>query len=109
MEENGTLCTVCDNHELNVDSWEGFEFICSACKSEMEKAIKNIQPEEWACWTLSTEDIIAIAKNKGISLKDKSTEDIARQVKKGIQWSLDEHWESIVADSIRDSARERQT
>ena len=104
LEENGTLCEVCDNYELDVNSWEGFEAICQMCKSEMEDAIKNIKNEEWACWTLGTDDIIGIAKRKGISLINKDVDDIARLVKKGIQWSLDEQWEGIVADSIRDAS-----
>ena len=108
MEENGTLCEVCDNYELDVESWEGFEAICQRCKSGMEKAIKNIQDEEWHCWTLSTKDIIGIAKRKGISLVNKDVDDIARLVKKGIQWSLDEQWEGIVTDSIRDASLTNQ-
>lgn len=103
LEENGKLCQVCNNYEISVDKWEGFEAICQICKWDMEDTISETGHEEWACWTLSTEDIIGIAKRKGISLKDKSIEDIARRVKKGIQWALDEHWEGIVIDSIRDA------
>ncbi|MFU8767229.1 MAG: hypothetical protein ACNA7I_06150 [Candidatus Methanoperedens sp.] len=106
LKENGKLCQVCNNYETSVDKWEGFEAICQICKWDMEEAIKNIQNEEWACWTLSTDDITGIAKEKGISLAGKSIDDIARLVKKAIQWSLDEQWESIVADSIRDSKEE---
>ncbi|MDW7727969.1 MAG: hypothetical protein SCH70_12835 [Candidatus Methanoperedens sp.] len=106
MKENGKLCQVCNNYETSVDKWEGFEAICQICKWDLEKAISNIQPEEWCCWTLSTDDIIGIAKRKGISLAGKNVDDIARRVKKGIQWSLDEQWELIVANSILDSKAE---
>lgn len=108
LEDNGKLCQVCDNYELSTDSWEGFEVICQMCKIDMQKAIENIQNEEWSCWTLNTDDIIGIAKRKGISLIDKDIDDIARLVKKGIQWSLDEQWEGIVADSIRDASHTNQ-
>lgn len=64
------------------------------------------QSKEWCCWTLSSDDITGIAKEKGISLAGKDIDDIARRVIKGIQWSLDEQWELIVANAILDSKTE---
>ena len=74
---------------------EDMDAIYLSITAKMEKT--------WEMWTLSEEDIVAIAKREGLSLEGKNLDEIARQIKKGIAWAVDDVWEGVVRDAIRNT------
>lgn len=71
-------------------------------------ALNAEHPKErtWSSWTLHEETIQAIAKKYSLSLEGRDLDEIARQVEKGIAWGLDDIWENVIRDAIRNTAQE---
>lgn len=65
-----------------------------------ETARRTFQERTWECYTLCEDDIKAVAERKGLSLEEKDLDDVIRQIKKGIQWGLDDVRDEIIEEAI---------
>lgn len=62
-----------------------------------------MKEKAWNCWTLSVDDImfILVKKFEKTMLSEKQLENIALNVKKSINFALDDQWEKIIEEAIR--------
>lgn len=56
---------------------------------------------KWCMYELSEEDIRNVAKENDCNLEGKDLDNIARSVKKGIAWAVDDVWEQIIVQAIK--------
>jgi hypothetical protein len=62
--------------------------------------------DRWCMWELTEETIRSVASKNDCNLEGLDFDDIARRVKKGIAWAVDDIWEESILDAIKSADKE---
>lgn len=99
----GMACQCCQSFFSHCGGYNGGR----ANKMSCYHSPHQFREKQWECWTLSAEDITHLAMEKGLSLEGKDLDEIARQVKKGIENALAEWpWDIIIEEAIKNTKPE---
>lgn len=57
--------------------------------------------KEWCIYSICEDDIKGVAKERGLDIEGIDVDDIVYYIRKGVAWALDDVWEQIIEEAIK--------